>query len=159
MAFRGLMTIAKRHEPSFGPFMSLHEIGNLFNDIFGGGDVEPLKEYNAGLFSPRIDVSEGEKEIKISAEIPGMDEKDIHVTIGKDALTIKGEKKNEKEENAKGYHWIERSYGSFCRTIPLPVEVEADKIEASYKKGVLTVIIPMAAKAVEEKKKIDVKVG
>ena len=85
-------------------------------------------------------------------------EKNISVTLNKDSLTLKGEKKEEKEDNDKGYHRLERSYGSFCRTIPLPVEIESDKVSASYKKGILTITIPKSEKAIEEKKKIKIAV-
>jgi HSP20 family protein len=86
-----------------------------------------------------------------------MDEKDIEVTLNNNSLTIKGEKKMEKEDKDRDYYRMERSYGSFTRTIPLPSEIETDKAEAYFKKGVLTVKIPKSAKAIEEKKKIKIK--
>jgi HSP20 family protein len=86
-----------------------------------------------------------------------MDDKDIEVNLNKDSLTIRGEKKEEKEDKGKDYHHVERSYGSFTRTIPLPVEIEGDKAEAHFKKGVLTVRVPKSARAVEQKKKIAIK--
>jgi HSP20 family protein len=87
-----------------------------------------------------------------------MDEKDICVSIQKDALTIKGEKKAEREEKGRDYYRMERSYGSFSRTIPLPAEVDMDKVEAQFKKGVLKVTLRKSADAVKETKKISVKV-
>lgn len=120
--------------------------------------MEPLWGDHAASFTPHVDVSENDKEIRISAELPGMNEKDIDITLNHDSLTIKGEKKEEKEDKGKDYYRMERSYGSFFRTIPLHVEVESDKAAASYKKGVLTVKIPKSPKAIEEKKKISVKV-
>jgi HSP20 family protein len=115
-------------------------------------------EGRIGAFSPKVDVTENEKEFNISAELPGMDDKDIDVSLQNDMLTIRGEKKEEKEDKGKDYYRMERSYGYFSRTIPLPVEVETDKVDAKFKKGVLTITLPKTAKAVAETKKISVKV-
>ncbi len=140
------------------PFALLRrEIDSMFDNFFRGFDMEPL-EGRLGAFSPRVDMTENDKEIKITAELPGMDEKDIEVSLNKDALTIRGEKKEEKEQKGRDYYRMERSYGSFSRTISLPVEVETDRIEARLKKGVLTVTLPKTASAVKETKKISVKV-
>ena len=87
-----------------------------------------------------------------------MNDKDIDVTLNHDSLTIKGEKKEEKDDRGKDYYRMERSYGSFCRSIPLHVEIDSGKAAASYKKGVLTVKILKSPKAIEETKKISVKV-
>jgi HSP20 family protein len=140
------------------PFGLLRQdMGTMFDDFFRGFDIEPLWTHRLGAFSPHVDVTESEKEIKVAAELPGIDEKDIDLSVTKDTLTIKGEKKEEKEDNGKDYYRMERSYGSFYRTIPLPTEVETDKISASYKKGILKIRIPKSAKALEEKKKISIK--
>lgn len=163
MAIRDLVPFGKksvsvrREEES--PFAILRRnIDSVFDNFFRGFEMEPL-EGRFGAFSPKVDVTENDKEIKVSAELPGMDEKDIDISLNKDTLTIRGEKKEEKEQKGKDYYRVERSYGSFSRTIPLPVEVETDKIEAQLKKGVLTVTLPKSAKAVEETRKIPVKVG
>ncbi len=129
---------------------------NIFEDFLHGFDLQPF-ESRLGVFSPNIDVVETDKEIRISAELPGMEEKDIEVSLNKDTLTIGGEKKEEKEDKDKGYYRMERSYGSFSRTIAVPIEVETDKIEAKFKKGVLNITLPKSAKAVAETKKIPVK--
>jgi HSP20 family protein len=134
-----------------------HEMDTMFDDFVRGFDIEPLWTRKLGAFSPQVDVTESEKEIKIAAELPGIDEKDIDLSVTKDTLTIKGEKKEEKEDDGKDYYRMERSYGSFYRTIPLPTEVETDKISASYKKGILKIRIPKSAKAIEDKKKIAIK--
>jgi HSP20 family protein len=140
------------------PFSLLHrDMDRLFDDFFSGFDIEPFgKSYSS--FSPDIEVSESEKEIKISAELPGLDENDIDVSLTDDTLTISGEKKEEQESKEKGYFMKERSYGSFTRSIPLYTEVAADKINAHFKKGVLTMKLPKIEKKVEAKKKITVKV-
>ena len=129
---------------------------SVFEDFLHGFDLQPF-ESRLGVFSPDIDVVENDKEIRISAELPGMEEKDIEVSLNRDSLSIKGEKKEEKEDKGKGYYRMERSYGSFSRTIPVPVEVETDKVEAKFKKGVLNITLPKTAKAVAETKKIPIK--
>lgn len=162
MAISNLIPFGKKSVPvkreEENPFALLRrEMDSLFDNFFRGFDMEPF-EGRLGAFSPRIDVTENDKEIKISAELPGMDEKDIDVSLQNDLLTIRGEKKEEKEEKKKDYYSMERSYGSFCRTIPLPIEVETDKIDAKFKKGVLSITLPKTAKALAETKKIAVKV-
>ena len=92
--------------------------------------------------APRVDVSETDTELKIEAELPGIDEKDVEVVLSDGRLTIKGEKKQEKEEKKKDYHMVERSYGSFARSIVLPFEADPDKVKATFAKGVLTVTVP-----------------
>ncbi len=161
MTFRDIVPFRKKSIPvkreESNPFALLRkEMDELFDNFFQGFDLEPFGG-RLGAFSPDIDVVENDREIKIKAELPGMDEKDIEVSINEDTLTIRGEKKEEQEDKGKDYYRMERSYGSFTRTIPLPVEVETDKAEAKFKKGVLTVTLPKTAKAVEGTKKIAVK--
>jgi HSP20 family protein len=106
---------------------------------------------------PSVDVTESEKEIEITAELPGLEEKDVQINVSDGLLTIKGEKKSEKEEKDKNknYRLVERSYGSFSRTLELPAGVDPDAIKATIDKGVLTVIVPKPAPA--ETRKIEVK--
>jgi HSP20 family protein len=163
MTLRNLIPSSKKAVPvkhdGYSPFSLLRrDMDELFYNIFQGFDLEPSLGRRNEVFSPNVDVKENEKEVKVYAELPGMDDKDIEVTLGKDSLTIKGEKKEEKEEKRKDYYHVERSYGSFSRTIPLPAEVVTDKAKASFKKGVLTVNIPKTVKAIKEKKKINVRV-
>ena len=94
-----------------------------------------------GMFTPSIDVKENEKEFIIKAELPGVEEKDIEITVTNDAVTIKGEKKEEKEDKDKNYYYMERSYGSFSRVIPLEAEIESSKAEARFKNGILDIKI------------------
>ena len=146
---------ARREEYSpFSLFRS--EMNRLFDNFFRGFDIEPF-EKRFGAFQPDIDVTETDKEIKVSAELPGMDDKDIDVSLTRDSLTIKGEKKEEKEEKKKDFYRMERSYGSFSRTIPIPVEIDTEKAKAQFKKGVLTITLPKTAKAIKDTKKIQVK--
>ena len=162
MTWKDIVPFKKRSIPvrreNGHPFQRLHdERDSLFDDFFRGFSIEPFEGRQARSFSPNIDIAETDKEIKVSAELPGMDDKDIEVNLNRDSLTIRGEKKEEKEDKGKDYYHVERSYGSFTRTIPLPVEIEGDKAEAHFKKGVLTVTVPKSAKAVEQKKKIAIK--
>jgi HSP20 family protein len=106
---------------------------------------------------PAVDVIEGEKAYELTAELPGMDEKNVEVKVVNDTLTIKGEKQEEKEEKEKDYYLHERTFGSFERSFDIPEGVDAAKIEASFKKGVLTVTLPKKLEAQKPAKKIEVK--
>ncbi len=116
------------------------EMDRLWDEYFGPGRraLKPLE----AEWVPSVDVSETADKLTVTAEIPGIDIKDIDISISGDLLTLKGEKKSEREEKEENYHLVERSYGSFARTIRLPVSVETDKIEATYKNGVLTITCP-----------------
>lgn len=103
---------------------------------------------------PAIDVTEDDKAFKIAAELPGMDEKDIEVTIDDDRLLLKGEKRQEKEEKGKNTFVSERSYGSFQRAFALPSGIDRDKIAADFSKGVLTVTLPKSAEAQKRQKTV-----
>lgn len=157
MTLRELSPFRKKNVPMRRATDNPFALDNMFADFFRGFDIEPMWTHRLSSFNPRVDVTESEKEIRVAAELPGIDEKDIDVSVTRDTLTIKGEKKEEKEEDGKDYYRMERSYGSFCRTIPLPAEVETEKIAASYKKGILNIKIPKSAKAIEGKKKIAIK--
>jgi HSP20 family protein len=146
------------HEDA-NPFSLLHhEMGSLFDRFYRTFDVGPWFEEDNGFFSPKIDVTEGEKEIRVTAELPGIDENDVEVLLGRDSLTIRGEKKDERENRGKDYYHSECSYGSFSRMIPLPEEVNTEKAEAHYRKGVLTVTLPRTEETIKDTKKINVKV-
>ena len=151
------------------PLESLRqEIDRLFED-FGIGtwpspfrssffDMDPFRRAKAAFSGrPAVDVTETEKGYKVVAELPGMDEKNIEVKIASGMLTIKGEKQDEKEEKKKDYYMQERSYGSFQRSFQVPEGVDTDKIEASFKKGILSVTLPKSAEAQKAEKKITVK--
>jgi HSP20 family protein len=138
---------------SANPFMSLQrEIDRLFDDFTRGF---PSFTGNASALMPSMDVTETDKDIEITAELPGLEEKDVQINVADNLLTIRGEKKAEKEEKDKNYRLVERSYGSFERTLELPDGVNADAIKASIAKGVLKVTVPKPAPA--QAKKIEVK--
>jgi len=110
-----------------------------------------------GEIWPSVDVLEDKKNIIVKAEIPGMDPSDFDISISDNILTIKGEKKQEKEEKDKNFYMMERQYGTFTRSITLPVEVNEEKVDASYKDGVLKIVIPKKKESKENKIKVKVK--
>jgi HSP20 family protein len=121
-------------------------------------DMEPFWRPVAGWNSaPAVDIAEKDGAYEITAELPGIDEKNLEVQLSNDVLVIKGEKQEEKEEKQKDYHLSERRFGSFQRSFRLPEDVEAEKIEAQFKNGVLTVTLPKSAEAKKKEKKIAVK--
>lgn len=122
-----------------------------FFDRFFGDFTLPSLMFEDAEWTPAFDVSETDNELIIKAEVPGMDKKDINITVSDGMLTIKGEKKHEKKEENEHYHRVETHYGAFSRTLRLPTEVEADKVDATYKDGVLNVTLPKS-EAVEPKK-------
>ena len=110
-----------------------------------------------GRFAPEIDISETDKEICVSAELPGIEQKDLEVTMTHGSLSIRGEKRKEETEEKKNYYRAERSYGSFERAIPLPSAVDSGKAKAEFKRGVLTIRLPKSPEAQAQPKRIDVK--
>ena len=121
-------------------------------------DIEPLwRRELSWAAMPAVDIAEKDKAYEVTAELPGMDENNIEVKVASGMLTIKGEKKEEKEEKKKNYYHSERRYGSFERRFQIPEGVDTSKIEASFKKGVLTVTLPKSPEAQAAEKKITVK--
>jgi HSP20 family protein len=145
-----------------------NELDRLF-DRFDGGfrlpsihrmfDLEPFwrSEASFGINALAVDVTEDDKAYKVTAELPGLDEKNIEVLLAGNQLVLKGEKRQEKEEKDKDYYLSERSFGSFQRSFRLPDGVDQDKTAATFAKGVLTVTIPKTAEAQKQQKKIEVK--
>jgi HSP20 family protein len=121
----------------------------------------PFARFGSDMLSPKIDVSESQDAIEVTAELPGIDEKDVDITLADDVLTISGEKKTEREEQDKDKNWhvVERSYGSFSREIPLPFDPDATKVEAKFDKGVLRIRLPKPAEATKKQQKIEIKKG
>ena len=123
-------------------------------------DIEPLwRRELSWATTPAVDIVEQDKAYEVTAELPGMDDKNIEVKVANGMLTIKGEKKEEKEEKRKDYYHSERRYGSFERRFQIPEGVDTGKIDASFKKGVLTVTLPKTVEAQATEKKIAVKSG
>lgn len=156
--------IPGRKKETEHPMVSLKSrMDQLFDEFFRGFQEPmglwstPFASLEKSDFVPRVDVSENEKEIQLHAELPGMTEKDIQLTLDNGMLVVRGEKKQEEEQKDKNYHCIERRYGSFYRSVPITCEVETDKIEASFRNGVLSVVIPKKHSA-EKSTKIEIKV-
>jgi len=153
------------------PFETLrHEIDRLFEDFDGGMwrsrfgrpmfNLQPFwPRESTWAAAPAVDISETDKAYEITAELPGMDESNIDVKFADGVLTIKGEKKEEREEKKKDYYVSERRYGSFQRSFPVPESVDANKIEAKFVNGVLTIKLPKSAEAQKNEKKIAIKKG
>ncbi|HBA85212.1 MAG TPA: molecular chaperone [Verrucomicrobia bacterium] len=145
------------------PVETLHrQMNQLFDEFFR--DFGSLQgsgfwsgERAESVLSPQFDVSETDDEVSITAELPGMDEKDIEVLFDDNVLTVKGEKKQEHEEKNKNYFMSERLFGQFQRVITLPAGINVDKVKAQFKKGVLSIVIPKVAQPHAERKKIEVK--
>lgn len=141
------------------PFETIQrEIDRVFDD-FSHFPYMPSPSIFQSETTPAVNVVEKPNEFQITAELPGMDEKDIEVHCASGALTIRGEKKEEKEEKRQGYYLSERRFGSFQRSFRLPEEVDADKIGAVFKKGVLTLTLPKRTEAQKNQKKIEIKAG
>jgi HSP20 family protein len=132
------------------------EIDRLFNDFTS--DLPSLAHWNGnGRLMPRLDVAETETALEVLAELPGVDEKDIDVTISDDIMKIKAEKKSDNEEKTKDYHLVERTYGTFERSMRLPFKVDTAKVEAKFEKGVLKLIVQKPAEVKSKVQKIEVK--
>lgn len=130
------------------PFLNLHrEVNRLFDDVFRGSPGRSLTErqpQGGGTIGASMDVSETDKEYKITVELPGVKEEDVDVTLQEDMLTIRGEKKAETERGGEkeNYHYVERSYGSFQRSLRLPLAINPDDVRARFADGVLTLSLP-----------------
>lgn len=162
MSLKSLIPFARTVAPTrtaydFDPFAAMRrDLDRAFDDVFKGfgSGVAPV-----AITAPRMDVKETDAGIEITAELPGVDEKDIEVELADDIVTIRGEKKVEKEEGdkEKGYHLTERAYGSFARSVQLPYGAEGDKVTADFSKGVLKVVVPRPAEVEAKTKKIAIK--
>ncbi|GAB4235556.1 MAG: Hsp20/alpha crystallin family protein [Methyloligellaceae bacterium] len=144
------------------PFQAFRrDVDRLFDNFLAGVGGTPFPTLrNGGVWGtalPSLDVTESDDELVISAELPGMDEKDFEVALDGDVLTIRGEKKYEHEDKEGERRYVERSYGAFSRSVRLPFEPGDQDVNASYKKGVLTVRIPKPAEARNKVKHIEVK--
>jgi HSP20 family protein len=148
--------IAKRDEDN--PVFSLQrDVNRIFEDFWRRFDQPFGATGRSDMGGPRTDIAETENALEVSVELPGIDQKDVDVSLTDSALAIKGEKKSEREGSQKGYHMSERSYGSFYRSIPLPSGIDTDKASAEFKNGVLTVTLPKTQEALARVKKIEVK--
>lgn len=129
------------------PFLSLHrEMNRLFDDVLRGGvPASGGQSGSQSMLAPHINVSESDKEIRVTAELPGVTDKDIQVDLHDDVLVIRGEKKFERKEEKESFHFVERSFGTFQRAIQLPFPVDPEQVKANFENGVLTVALPKTA--------------
>jgi HSP20 family protein len=163
MADRSMVSFWRNTSPSpwdenNDPFSALRrEMNRLFDNAFGGFGLPSLgNPAFGGVAPPKIDVSESENEIRIAAELPGIDEKSVEVTLTGEMLTIRGERKEEHEEKQHNYHVRERTHASFSRSLPLPFGADPNQVKAAFKNGVLTVTIPKPAEARQKQHRIEV---
>jgi HSP20 family protein len=151
---------------SFYPFGSLREeLNRVFDDFFGDPFFAPFSRFRSepllgragAMVGPRVDISETETEIKMTAELPGLDEDDIELVLSDGVLTIKGEKRYEHEDEKENIHVMERRYGAFNRSFAVPDYVDEDKIEGKFDKGVLTITMPRRPETTKAERKIKIK--
>ena len=140
-------------------YFALQErINRMFDDFFQGFGMEPFDlSQSQGDTTPRVDITESDKHVRVTAELPGVAEKDVEVFLEDGALTIRGEKREEKDTKEGGVHRLERSFGSFQRRIPLPVEVQDEGVNATFKNGVLTVELAKSEPDARKAKRIEVR--
>jgi len=133
---------------------SLRQEFNQLFDRFWSGQLEPMQ---LSRWMPAVDISETSEEVRVRAEVPGIDPSEIEVSVEANVLTIKGEKKEQREEGRENYHRVERQYGTFVRSIQLPTEIAVDQVEAAFRNGVLDVRLPKHESARAKQIKIDVR--
>lgn len=126
--FRGLVSVQR-------------DLDSMMEDFFGHTH---MFDWDGGIWSPPVDITETDDNLVVSIEIPGMTKEDVKITLQDNVLTIRGEKKQETEKRDANYHRVERSYGSFTRSFSLPAAVEGEKIKAQYKDGLLKITLPKA---------------
>jgi len=135
------------------PFFALHrDMNRLFEDAFRRFDPVLPSMFGGGQGWPSLEVNASDKEVRVSAELPGLEEKDVEILVDDGVLTIRGEKKSGTEDKERGF--TERYYGRFERRVALPFEVDDEKAEASFKNGVLTIALPKSPRAEEKAKRI-----
>jgi len=145
----------REREPQSHPLFSLHrDVNRLFDDALRGFGIPAFAGFERGLSWPHVELGETDKEIRVTAELPGLDENDVELTVEEGVLTLRGEKRAEVEDKDRGYS--ERSYGRFERRIGLPQDVDRDKVTATFKNGILTVALPRTEAANENVRRIPV---
>jgi HSP20 family protein len=138
------------------PYRDIVTLRDRMNRLFEemSGPKSEDQDIMAGAWAPSVDIYENENEVVLAAEIPGVDEKDVEIKIEDNNLTLRGERKFEKETKEENYHRIERSYGSFFRSFSLPSYIDQDRIEAEHENGVLKIRMPKRAELKPRKVKI-----
>ncbi len=159
----GLRTLEEEDRPFESFFHGMDALQKqmdlLFEDFWKGSGHSSLMSNprNFALVNPRLDETEDDKAFHVKIELPGMDQEDVDITLSDGLLIIRGEKKQEEEDRGKDFYRSERTFGAFRRTLPIPVDVDESKIEASFKKGVLNITLPKTEEAKRKIKHITVK--
>lgn len=159
MDFRSLIPFGSRRRiEEWDPFQQFERALSPLYEDFRKGQLDPFK-WSAGtrFIGPRIDVSEGDADLTVTAELPGMEDKDVEISITNNTLTLKGEKKIDREEKKKNFHLVERASGSFVRSFQIPFEVAPSQVEATFENGILTITIPKPKDASQKAKKVPIK--
>ena len=147
---RGVSADARAMSPFYG---LQREMNRVFDDFWRGWDAPELFRSRGW---PSVDVEETDAEYRVVAELPGLNEKDVELTLRENVLTISGERKDEREDKAEGRYYAERFYGRFSRAVPFGTEVDVDKVAATFNNGVLTVILPKSPRAQDDAKRIPI---
>ena len=151
------MNLVPYRDTPWESFQQIHHEMNQLMNRFLGGSAEPSSHSGLAGWTPRVDIEEDEKQYLVKADLPGVDSKSVEISVTDHTLTLRGQRKEEREEKKKNYHRIERFEGEFYREIPLPSGIDADRIDARSCNGVLTISIPKKADALP--KRINVKDG
>jgi len=162
MARSYLPSLFGRSEENLGSLF--RDVERVFDEFSRRAPFAPFAPFGAdvaGVSAPKLDVAETKDAIDVTAELPGVEEKDVDITLADGVLTIRGEKRSERDEkNAeKNWHLVERSYGSFSRSIRLPFDPDTSKVEAKFEKGVLRVHLPKPPEVAKKQQKIEIKPG
>jgi HSP20 family protein len=142
----------------FGSFR--REMDRLFDDFFAPAEARsfaPATQAARGMIMPSLDVDESDEAYMVTAELPGIDQKDIELSLDDNVLTLRGEKRLERNEREAGRHYTERSYGRFERSIPFAAEIDADRVQANCENGVLTIVLPKNPRARETSRRIEIR--
>jgi HSP20 family protein len=155
--FEGSRTPSLYRGSEGDPFLSLHrEMNRLFDDVLRGFDLPAMGQRTAAGW-PMVEATETDNEVRVCAELPGMQDKDVEVLLEDGVLTLRGERKSETDDKDRGYS--ERYYGRFERRIGLPTAVQEDQVSATFKDGVLTVTLPKAPEAIDQARRIPISGG
>ncbi len=151
----GKAPVARQDAPAGWLFDWHRDFDRMFDDFMGG--LPTLFRRDMPVMTPTMNLAESEAAYEVTLDLPGLDEKEVEITLKDGLLVVKGEKKTEHEEKDKTFHLVERGYGAFSRVIRVPGTVEEENITARFDKGVLTITLPRTREAVKEARKIEVK--
>jgi len=119
-----------------------HDVDDIFSRFFSADFGEPLGLLGPASFGPKVDLAESDHDVKVNMDLPGINPKELEINVHGNLLTVRGERKSDREEKGRDFHFVERQHGSFRRSIPLPTSVDEARVSANYKDGVLTITLP-----------------